>query len=54
MVQWLSYTALWATSIVMGSTGIFCLYLSFSSPEQGGNALALLGGATAIVLLAGK
>jgi hypothetical protein len=54
MVQWLSYTALWATSLVMGSAGIFCLYLSFNSPGQGGNALGLLGGAAAIVLLAGK
>ncbi len=54
MTEWLSYTALWATSVVMGSSGIFCLYFSFDQPQQGGSALALLGGATAIVLLTGK
>jgi hypothetical protein len=54
MVEWLSHTALSATSLVMGSSGIFCLYFSFNQPQQGCSALALLGGATAIVLLTGK
>lgn len=41
---------LWAFSIVLGSLGIFFVYLSFLKPDAGSEAIILLGAALMIVL----
>jgi hypothetical protein len=43
-----SRTAAWVVSSVLGGYGVFCVYLSFSRPSLGLDALILLGTASAV------
>jgi hypothetical protein len=47
-------SALWTSSAVLGSLGVFCVVRSFSVPWLGGHALVLLGVASAITFSLGR
>ena len=40
----------WAFSILLGSFGVFFVYLSFLKPDLGADAIILLGAATVLAL----
>jgi hypothetical protein len=44
----LQYAMSWAFSILLGSFGVFFVYLSFLKPDIGADAIVLLGAASAL------